>query len=296
VCRKVFKHLLEKEVGDGLTMKKNGWVGFFCGLIASAVIMSGTLFAFSATITVERGCESTYFIGEEIAFHITLSDNAYVTVSEVAIGKSYDIVRNTYKSKGSHEFKKTVSGPEGTHTLCVEARHLYGEEVESSCSFYVKERVSDSDRDGIPDNRDKCDNPGCTVVDAQGCPRDSDNDGVNDCDDSCDNPGCTVVDSAGCPDDSDNDGVNDCDDDCLHEPGDPSNRGCPQPSDKDHDGIRDQDDSCDNPGCTVVDSAGCPRDSDNDGVMMIVCTNQEILLTEDAPIIPFYRIFPIIGG
>jgi hypothetical protein len=38
------------------------------------------------------------------------------------------------------------------------------------------------------------------------------------------------VDSTGCPRDSDNDGVNDCDDDCLHEPGDPSNRGCPNNS------------------------------------------------------------------
>jgi hypothetical protein len=56
---------------------------------------------------------------------------------------------------------------------------------------------------------------------------DSDNDGVPDSADVCDNPGCTIVDSQGCPRDSDNDGVPDCYDDCPHKKGEKTNKGCP---------------------------------------------------------------------
>lgn len=56
---------------------------------------------------------------------------------------------------------------------------------------------------------------------------DSDNDGISDSVDSCYNPGCTIIDSQGCPRDSDGDGLSDCYDDCPHEKGERANRGCP---------------------------------------------------------------------
>ena len=157
------------------------------------------------------------------------------------------------------------------------------------------EEPADSDSDGVPNSTDQCHNPGCRIVDSTGCPKDSDGDGVIDCDDRCPqaaglsslngcpeaaedtdgdgvpntedqcyNPDCSIVDSTGCPTDSDGDGVNDCEDQCPDQQG--PDDGCPL-SDADGDTIPDDRDQCYNPECTIVDGRGCPRDSDNDGVI-----------------------------
>ncbi|MBU7043566.1 MAG: zinc-ribbon domain-containing protein [Theionarchaea archaeon] len=61
-----------------------------------------------------------------------------------------------------------------------------------------------------------------------GCPFiDSDNDSVEDCKDLCMNSRCNKVDTQGCETDIDGDNVYDCEDDCPNEPGEASNRGCP---------------------------------------------------------------------
>lgn len=151
--------------------------------------------------------------------------------------------------------------------------------------------VKDKDSDLVPDERDRCHNPLCPVVDENGCPKDADGDGINDCDDlcpqeagvaegrgcpygdadadgvpdsvdECDDP-CTMVDEKGCPKDSDGDGIVDCEDDCPAEGGDERHFGCPE-RDSDLDGVSDDNDWCYNPGCDVVDEKGCPKDSDND--------------------------------
>jgi OOP family OmpA-OmpF porin len=129
--------------------------------------------------------------------------------------------------------------------------------------------VSDSDRDGIADNLDKC--PGTPMgvsVDSRGCPLDSDKDGVYDYLDKCpETPAGVKVDSVGCPSDSDKDGIYDYLDKC---PGTPSgvkvdSVGCPLDSDKD--GVYDYLDKCpETPLGSPVDAAGCPLDSDGDGV------------------------------
>ncbi|OLB66934.1 MAG: hypothetical protein AUI09_04815 [Gemmatimonadetes bacterium 13_2_20CM_2_66_5] len=127
----------------------------------------------------------------------------------------------------------------------------------------------DTDRDGVPDNKDNCPNtPVGAVVDAKGCPLDSDRDGVPDGLDACPN---TVehaeVDARGCPKDSDGDGVYDGIDKC---PGTPVGarvdaQGCP--TDADSDGVPDGLDQCPNtPKGATVDATGCPVDSDHDGV------------------------------
>lgn len=59
-------------------------------------------------------------------------------------------------------------------------------------------------------------------------PSDTDGDGIPDDEDACYNPGCKIVDSQGCPKDSDGDGVNDCDDECPNEAGEKTNKGCPK--------------------------------------------------------------------
>jgi OOP family OmpA-OmpF porin len=127
----------------------------------------------------------------------------------------------------------------------------------------------DSDKDGVPDSRDKCPGtPAGVAVNSDGCPLDSDKDGVPDYLDKCPRtpPGVTV-DSNGCPFDSDKDGVPDYLDKC---PGTPpgvavDSDGCPPDSDKD--GVPDYLDKCPGtPPGVAVDSNGCPFDSDKDGV------------------------------
>ena len=66
---------------------------------------------------------------------------------------------------------------------------------------YERNRVVDSDGDGVPDDRDLCpDTPKGIAVDVNGCPLDSDGDGVPDYRDKC--PGTlrgVPVDADGCP-------------------------------------------------------------------------------------------------
>ncbi|NOU58942.1 OmpA family protein [Marinifilum caeruleilacunae] len=150
---------------------------------------------------------------------------------------------------------------------------------------------SDSDGDGVSDNRDECPNtPSGVQVDKNGCPIDTDGDGVPDYKDECpmlagsallngcpDSDGDGVPDKddkcpnvkgevqfAGCPD-TDGDGVPDAEDECPDVKGLKSLNGCP---DSDGDGVPDKDDQCPNtkPGYKV-DANGCAFDDDNDGVV-----------------------------
>ncbi len=93
--------------------------------------------------------------------------------------------------------------------------------------------VTDSDNDGVSDDKDMCPNTQLNVeVDAKGCPIDSDHDGVADTLDMCPNtPPNTKVDS----------------------------KGCPVVTDSDHDGVLDNLDKCpDTPSGVAVDKHGCP--------------------------------------
>ncbi len=61
----------------------------------------------------------------------------------------------------------------------------------------TKTTDGDRDGDGVLNSSDQCYNPGCTIVDSQGCPKDTDGDGVVDCDDDCPSEYSTTSD--GCP-------------------------------------------------------------------------------------------------
>ena len=117
----------------------------------------------------------------------------------------------------------------------------------------------DSDKDGVPDNKDTCpEEPG--LKEFNGCP-DTDGDKIPDNKDNCPEEfGAEIMN--GCPD-SDKDGGADNEDDCPKEVGLVEFNGCP---DTDTDGVADKDDECANePG--AVDNKGCPwADSDGDGV------------------------------
>ncbi len=125
-------------------------------------------------------------------------------------------------------------------------------DIPGSASFFG---CPDRDGDGIPDYVDQCpDAPGAAAT--RGCP-DTDGDGVLDRYDECPTVAGTVN---GCPD-RDGDGVKDDLDSCPDTPGLPRFGGCP---DTDGDGIPDQVDFCPTiPG--TYTNGGCP-DTDGDGV------------------------------
>jgi outer membrane protein OmpA-like peptidoglycan-associated protein len=121
----------------------------------------------------------------------------------------------------------------------------------------TKERIQDSDGDGVSDKRDKCIFEKGTWA-TLGCP-DRDGDGILDKEDACpDVKG--IAKFQGCPD-TDNDGIQDKEDDCPQVAGLPQFKGCP---DTDGDNIPDPLDSC----VTVAGPAefnGCP-DTDGDKI------------------------------
>ncbi len=154
--------------------------------------------------------------------------------------------------------------------------------ISATVTYRFSQNTRDTDKDGIPDDRDRCpDVPGtaqffgCPDTDgdgvpdyvdrcpteagsvaARGCP-DTDGDGILDRIDPCPNEAGTVN---GCPD-RDGDGVADSVDACPDVAGDPRYGGCP---DTDNDGIGDHVDQCpDRPGTYA--NGGCP-DTDGDGV------------------------------
>lgn len=118
-----------------------------------------------------------------------------------------------------------------------------------------RNRIKDSDGDGVSDKRDKCRLDRGTWA-TLGCP-DRDGDGILDKEDSCpDVKG--IARFQGCPD-TDNDGIQDKEDDCPTIAGLVQFKGCP---DTDGDNIPDQQDSCATiPG--IPEFNGCP-DTDGD--------------------------------
>ena len=143
--------------------------------------------------------------------------------------------------------------------------------------------TKDRDKDGIPDEQDKCpdfpeDKDG--FEDQDGCPEsDNDRDGIPDTVDKCPNQAedfDDFKDDDGCPDpDNDEDGVDDAHDLCPTDKEDKKQPmpfdGCPaDKTDTDGDGIFDKDDKCpkeqeDKDGFEDLD--GCPDlDNDDDGI------------------------------
>ncbi|MBN1129924.1 MAG: OmpA family protein [Chitinispirillaceae bacterium] len=139
----------------------------------------------------------------------------------------------------------------------------------------------DSDKDGIPDHKDKCpyepeDPDG--FEDEDGCPDyDNDKDGILDVNDKCPNDPEDkdgFEDEDGCPDyDNDFDGIPDSTDKCPNEPEDrdqfQDEDGCPD-YDNDGDNIPDSLDKCPNVPEDIdlfEDQDGCPDyDNDKDGI------------------------------
>ena len=129
-----------------------------------------------------------------------------------------------------------------------------------------KKGPKDSDKDGIPDDIDKCpDQVGSQL--AMGCP-DLDNDGVSDALDECPTEAGAVN---GCPD-RDEDGIADKDDECPDDAGIVENNGCPEAEDAKEDMMDGEDKKDMEGGMTDGSGTGTEEpmmdkaDGDGDGV------------------------------
>ena len=129
-----------------------------------------------------------------------------------------------------------------------------------SAGIVIKFGSKDTDKDGIPDNKDACPEV-AGLKEFNGCP-DTDGDGIPDKDDAC--PQVKgLKEFNGCPD-TDGDGIADKDDACPEVAGSKEFNGCP---DTDGDGIADKDDKCPDV-AGPAENAGCPwPDTDGDGVL-----------------------------
>ena len=122
-----------------------------------------------------------------------------------------------------------------------------------SAGIVIKFGAKDTDKDGIPDNKDACPEvPG--LKEFNGCP-DTDGDGIPDKDDACPEVAGPKK-FNGCPD-TDGDGIPDKDDKCPDVAGPAENGGCPWP-DTDGDGVLDKDDLCPEV-AGPASNKGCPE-------------------------------------
>ncbi|HET6995802.1 MAG TPA: OmpA family protein [Chitinophagaceae bacterium] len=154
---------------------------------------------------------------------------------------------------------------------------------EKKAKVIVAPKPDDTDKDGIPDNTDKCPTvPGLAKY--EGCPiPDTDKDGINDEEDKCP----TVFGLAryqGCPiPDTDKDGINDEDDKCPTVAGLARYQGCPL-VDTDNDGVPDEEDKCptvpgpkENNGCPEI-KADVVKKVDYAANNILFATNRFVLL------------------
>lgn len=169
--------------------------------------------------------------------------------------KDWTEVKGVYTAKGGENFMTIGVFSKNFKQQTVENK--YGQSFASTKAYYYLGNISlrefemDKDKDGIPDNEDKCPTV-FGVKQFNGCP-DTDGDGIQDGDDKCP----TVKGSSafqGCPD-SDGDGIQDSEDACPQVAGKKEAKGCP---DTDGDGIADNNDRCPNI-AGPVSNDGCPE-------------------------------------
>ena len=127
-----------------------------------------------------------------------------------------------------------------------------------SAGIVIKFGSKDTDKDGIPDNKDACPEV-AGLKEFNGCP-DTDGDGIPDKDDAC--PQVKgPKEFNGCPD-TDGDGIADKDDKCPDVAGPAENGGCPWP-DTDGDRVLDKDDLCPEV-AGPASNKGCPEPDENE--------------------------------
>jgi outer membrane protein OmpA-like peptidoglycan-associated protein len=164
------------------------------------------------------------------------------------IGAYYIYQVLTYSAGGGSQLTNRVGDYSSVMTnIDKNINHSFGGNIGVRFLFG---KLKDSDKDGVPDRKDKCPHV-AGVAKFNGCP-DKDKDGIPDSEDEC--PGTAgLIQFHGCPD-SDGDGIPDSQDGCPYMAGPARLRGCP---DTDGDGVTDGDDKCPNVAGPASNN-GCP--------------------------------------
>jgi OOP family OmpA-OmpF porin len=127
------------------------------------------------------------------------NDNQNAMLIDAGVGAKYNLIKNLdlfAEARALRDF-----GIEKNHlSLLGGLVYNFGGEEPEATPVNEEPKVIDSDKDGVPDNLDKCPNtPAGVEVDKNGCPIDSDKDGVPDYLDKCPNtPKGMKVDKNGC--------------------------------------------------------------------------------------------------
>ncbi len=207
--------------------------------------MSNSLDAYTgAAGNVAGGFGFQYSINEK--FGLRLQSMYNYTFNDIWDGAPFTYLTHT-RNKNNDMF--------AYHSLGFFFNLPYGE------SSSTGPKIKDKDKDGVPNDLDKCPGtlPTQLPVNSEGCPKDSDLDSIPDYMDSCKYE-AGLRKYNGCPD-TDGDGILDKDDACPKDAGPIELKGCP---DSDGDGVLDKDDEC--PKVKgLKEFNGCP-DSDGDGI------------------------------
>jgi len=194
---------------------------------------------------IDKGCGSTYKVGDSITISFESNKDCYVTLEETTSYGTETIINYEYYPEGTHSIHRTVKDPTGEHILKIYAdiysgKLIYeievssltmhselssGYDAEDTCSFYVEKRdpcegVNCDQYDGYVGDyyckngdlyrkyRDYyCEDGKCKYIEEERK--------IEDCEYGCENGGC-IVDP--CAHDSDNDSVPDCKDQCDNTP------------------------------------------------------------------------------
>ena len=94
-----------------------------------------------ATIELEKGDNSIYYVGEDVIYYLTLSEGAHVKIEGHINGKKEGEINEFYK-KGQYTLSLGyVIPPLGDEKLILTATSLKGSEAISTVSFISKEKV-----------------------------------------------------------------------------------------------------------------------------------------------------------
>lgn len=178
------------------------------------------------------------------------------TILPIGIGVDYML---TYNLSMNLDYSRRIANSDKLDISVGKAKHDMYDYISIGLTYHFR-GPKDTDKDGIPDNIDKCPNtPQGVAITEIGCPKDIDGDSIPDYLDKCPNAkGLSQFN--GCPD-SDLDGIQDSEDKCPSVKGLAQFNGCP---DTDGDGIEDSKDSCINEK-GIAEFSGCP-DTDGDGI------------------------------
>jgi len=91
----------------------------------------------TVNLWVDKGCGSTYDIGDYITIYFEVNKACYITITVTTSQGTKTTISNEYVSAGKHYTTGIVGEPTGEHKLTIYAS-VDGEEASDTCSFYAE--------------------------------------------------------------------------------------------------------------------------------------------------------------